>query len=284
MLYPLTNDYVFKSVFSHKEIQEDFLNSFIEFYDKLNINADIKSINAEKLLMAPHISIKEFYGDLIIVLDNNILVSLEMYNGFEEKDLKKSLCYVARIYGNQLKKGEEYSSVRKVIGITLFKDETYKMNSMLEDYELVDKVNKIKIEEGVELILVDIDNEKTILYNEDMKFIKYLKIFRSVNYIEMNKHSGGDEMLEKTIAYAKEFTSDPDNQNLIDHFESAVRNAKRIAESKGKTEGIEIGKIEGIKLGKIDIAQKLLNLGVAKSIVQKSTGLSLEELNNLVVS
>ena len=102
--------------------------------------------------------------------------------------------------------------------------------------------------------------------------------------MEMNKHSGGDEMLEKTIAYAKEFTSDPDNQNLIDHFESAVRNAKRIAESKGKTEGIEIGKIEGIKLGKIDIAQKLLNLGVAKSIVQKSTGLSLEELNNLVVN
>ena len=165
-----------------------FLNSFIEFYDKLNINADIKSINAEKLLMAPHISIKEFYGDLIIVLDNNILVSLEMYNGFEEKDLKKSLCYVARIYGNQLKKGEEYSSVRKVIGITLFKDETYKMNSMLEDYELVDKVNKIKIEEGVELILLILTMRKH-LYNEDMKFIKYLKIFRSVNYMEMNKHT-----------------------------------------------------------------------------------------------
>ena len=142
------------------------------------------------------------------------------------------------------------------------------MNSMLEDYELVDKVNKIKIEEGVELILVDIDNEKTVLYNEDMKFIKYLKIFRSVNYMEMNKHSGGDEMLEKTIAYAKEFTSDPDNQNLIDHFESAIRNAKRIAESKGKTE----------------IAKKMLKDGLSVEIVNKYTGLDFEELGNLVVN
>ena len=81
-----------------------------------------------------------------------------------------------------------------------------------------------------------------------------------------------EEKLEKTIAYAKEFTSDPNNQNLLNHEESALRNARRIARS------------EGIELGKIDIAQKLLNLGVAKSIVQKSTGLSLEELNNLVVN
>ena len=272
MKYPLTNDRVFKRVFSHKEIQEDFLNSFIEFYDKLDINSDIKSIDAHKLLMASNITVKDYYGDLIIVLDNNILVSLEMYNGFEDTDLKKSLCYVARIYGNQLNVGEEYSSVKKVIGITLFKDETYQMQSILEDYDLVDKVNKIKIEKGMELILVDIDNERTLLYNEDMKFIRYLKIFRSENYMEVHKHTGGDEMLEKTIAYAKEFTSDPRNKKLIDHEESALRNARRIA----KTEGIELGKIE--------TAKKLLNLGVARNIVQASTGLNLEELDNLVVN
>ena len=124
----------------------------------------------------------------------------------------------------------------------------------------------------MELILVDIDNERTLLYNEDMKFIRYLKIFRSENYMEMHKHTGGDEMLEKTIAYAKEFTSDPRNKKLIDHEESALRNARRIA----KTEGIELGKIE--------TAKKLLNLGVARNIVQASTGLNLEELDNLVVN
>ena len=276
MLYPLTNDKVFKYVFSHKDIQEDFLNSFIEFYNNLNINTNIKTISAEKLLMAPHISVKDCYGDLIIVLDNNILVSLEMYNGFEMADLKKSLCYVARIYGNQLKVNEEYSNVKKVVGITLLKDATYKMQSMLEDYELVDKVNKIKIEEGVELILVDIDKPGKFTYNKDMKFIKYLKIIRSENIMVMKEHSGGDEMLEKTIAYAKEFTSDPNNQNLLNHEESALRNARRIARSEGKTEGIEIGKIE--------TAKKMLKDGLSVEIVNKYTGIDFKDLNNLVVN
>ena len=71
-------------------------------------------------------------------------------------------------------------------------------------------------------------------------------------------------MLEKTIAYAKEFTSDPRNKKLIDHEESALRNARRIA--------------------KIETAKKLLKLGVARNIVQASTGLNLEELDNLIIS
>ncbi|MFR5857597.1 MAG: hypothetical protein ACLUFU_07315 [Bacilli bacterium] len=100
MVYPLINDKVFKYVFFHKEIQKDFLDSFIEFYNNLDINTNIVSINAQKLIMAPNKDIKDYYGDLIIVLDNYTIVSLEMYNGFDEYDLKKSLCYIARIYGN----------------------------------------------------------------------------------------------------------------------------------------------------------------------------------------
>lgn len=61
----------------------------MEFYSSLNINTNIKSINAQKLIMAPFINIKDYYGDLIIVLDNYTLVSLEMYNGFDELDLNK---------------------------------------------------------------------------------------------------------------------------------------------------------------------------------------------------
>lgn len=65
MVCPLINDKVFKYVFFHREIQKDFLNSFIEFYDSLNINTNIIFINAQKLIMAPNKDIKDYYGDLI---------------------------------------------------------------------------------------------------------------------------------------------------------------------------------------------------------------------------
>ena len=80
-----------------------------------------------------------------------------------------------------------------------------------------------------------------------------------------------EEKLEKTIAYAKEFTSDPNNQNLLNHEESALRNARRIAKS------------EGIELGKIETAKKMLKDGLSVEIVNKYTGLSLNEIESLVV-
>ena len=80
-----------------------------------------------------------------------------------------------------------------------------------------------------------------------------------------------EEKLEKTIAYAKEFLSDPNNQNLLNHEESALRNARRIAKS------------EGIELGKIETAKKMLKDGLSVEIVNKYTGLSLNEIESLVV-
>ena len=80
-----------------------------------------------------------------------------------------------------------------------------------------------------------------------------------------------EEKLEKTIAYAKEFTSDPNNQNLLNHEESALRNARRIAKS------------EGIELGKIETAKKMLKDGLSVEIVNKYTGLSLNEIESLIV-
>ena len=270
MVYPLINDKVFKYVFFHKEIQKDFLDSFIEYYNNLDIKTNIISINAQKLIMAPNKDIKDYYGDLIIVLDNYTIISLEMYNGFDEFDLKKSLCYIARIYGNQLTTNEEYSRVKKVIGITLFKDDSYKSKEMLEDYELIDKISKIKIKEGLELLLVNIESILKLHYNKDIKFIKYLKIFRSENVMEMEKHSKGDKMLEKTIEYVKEFISDPKNQRLINHEESALRNAKRIGETKG------------IEIGKLDVAKKMLNEGISIDTINKCTGIDLKDLNKLL--
>lgn len=88
--------------------------------------------------------------------------------------------------------------------------------------------------------------------------------------MEMEKHSKGDKMLEKTIEYVKEFISDPKNQRLINHEESALRNAKRIGETKG------------IEIGKLDVAKKMLNEGISIDTVNKCTGIDFKDLNKLL--
>ena len=81
-----------------------------------------------------------------------------------------------------------------------------------------------------------------------------------------------DEMLEKTVAYVREFLGDPKNQDLLNHFDSEVRNAKY----EGRAEGIEENKLE--------TAKKMLNDGLSKELINKYTGLDFKDLNNLVES
>ena len=51
---------------------------------------------------------------------------------------------------------------------------------------------------------------------------------------------------------------------------------------KGKTEGKVEGKAEGIQENKKEIAKTLYSLGQTKEFIAKATGLSLDELNNIL--
>ena len=81
-----------------------------------------------------------------------------------------------------------------------------------------------------------------------------------------------DEKAKRAAAYVREFLGDPKNQDLLNHFDSEVRNAKY----EGRAEGIEENKLE--------TAKKMLNDGFSKELINKYTGLDFKDLNNLVES
>ena len=88
-----------------------------------------------------------------------------------------------------------------------------------------------------------------------------------------------DEMLEKTVAYVREFLGDPKNQDLLNHFDSEVRNAKY----EGRTEGRVEGRAEGRAEEKKQTAINMFKLGITKDLIMKSTGLNDEDLHELSI-
>ena len=85
-----------------------------------------------------------------------------------------------------------------------------------------------------------------------------------------------DEKAKRAATYVREFLGDPKNQDLLNHFDSEVRNAKY----EGRTEG----RAEGIEENKLETAKKMLNDGLSKELINKYTGLDFKDLNNLVES
>ena len=272
--YPLLNDYVIKFVFAHKKILEEFLKLLEEFL-KEAIATHIKYTHAQKLIMAPYYELKSYYGDVLSVTNDNVIVSVEVYNTFSEKEYKKSLCYIARIYGNQLKKGEEYSKVKKVVGITLYnKKIRLKMDEVLEEYKLTEQITRVKTNDEMTLFLIDIDKLANFTYNKCERLREYAKLLKKRWLSEMEEFikDKEDEMFQETVAYVREFLSDPKNHDVLDHHASDVANAK--------IEGYD----EGHDQAKKSISKNMINAGIDKETVAKCTNLSISELNKLLMT
>ena len=276
--YPLLNDYVFKYVFSHKELQQEFLKLFGEFLNQSLIKQIIDT-NAQNLIIAPNYCLKNYYGDILSILSGDIILSLEIYNQFGYDEYKKSLCYIARIYGNQLKKNEPYSNAKKVVGITLFRNKVdFEMDNILEEYKLTEQITRIKTNEEMTLFLVDIDKLVEFTYNKCERLRNFAILLKMKRFYEMKEYikDKEDDMLAQTVAYVEEFLSDPDNQDLLGHHASDVKYAK--------LEGREEGRAEGRTEANKYTAINLLKAGIDKITIAKCIGLDVSDLDKLLIS
>ena len=281
--YPLLNDKVFKFVFSNLLLQDALLKSIAVFIDNEKISHDIENIDAQGLLMAPFYDTKDYYGDVLTTLKNNTIVSMEAYNLFGYEEFVKSLCYVCRIFGNQLKVNEKYSKASDVVGITLFRKKTdFIMDNVMEEYKLSEQIYKLKVNNNITLYLIDLDKVAKFTYNKSEIFYEFANIMKKEWLCDMEEYikDKEDEMLEKTVAYVREFLGDPKNQDLLNHFDSEVRNAKY----EGRTEGRVEGRAEGRALEKKQTAINMFKLGITKDLIMKSTGLNDEDLHELSIN
>ena len=83
--------------------------------------------------------------------------------------------------------------------------------------------------------------------------------------------------------------ADPKTRQLIEERENAARNyASAIADAKfegmeeGEKIGLEKGKAEGEKIAKVETAKNLLKIGLTVDQIAQATGLSIEDVSNLV--
>lgn len=101
----LTDDICFKHLFKEEEFLSDFLNSFFDYIGVKKKVVGLK-VTTESEMHGSKRKNKVFYGDLLVYLDTDEIVSLEMYKHFREREFKKSLSYLARAFSDQLEQGK----------------------------------------------------------------------------------------------------------------------------------------------------------------------------------
>ncbi len=130
-----------------------------------------------------------------------------------------------------------------------------------------------------------LENYKGIRYNGDNKEEAYLSLFTATSYEELREIAGDDKEALKIVDELERLGLN-DNFGLAYDNEMMQKKMINTARNWGYDDGKEAGKAEGLEEGakaeKISIAKKLLNIGTPKEDIIKVTGLSIEDLNNLL--
>ena len=276
----LREDLTFKMVFSEEKFITDLINSFLAFL-RINRKVTLIDVTPQSLLKASMKKGKLFFGDVVAILDDGTLVSLEMYNLFREEEFKKSLGYITRKFSSQLEVGEKHLEAKKVMGISLMEG-NFNLNNFrfINDYGFINKSNYGVIKnEYLELYLVRLDliPEIKYTYRKEERFIKWMHLINARSIEEMAEISKGDEVMEATVQFVKNFLSDEEILETYDKMTILMDQAEEAGEKKG----LEKGQKKGEKSERIVIARKMLQDNQEIEMIRKYTGLSKKEIEAL---
>lgn len=251
----LTNDLVFKHIFSNKRIIKDFYNSYLKY-----IKSDLTILNVrvtkQKYIQNDNIKLHDYYLDIVLVLSNGELVNIEMYNNFGETECMKSLAYASYIYSHQLKKNNPYRRLKKVTSF----------NIMNGNYKLTNN-------ESIEMLLIRLDILDDISYSKDEeRFIRWCRLLYAKTREEAIKIANGDELMMSTVEMVDDFINDPEVISIFHDDSWKIVSAEQRGETKGKAEE------------KIETAKNMLKEKCSPKFISKITNLSISEINKLKVN
>jgi len=292
----VTNDLVFKAIFGRQEHEKLLLAL---------LNALFESTGDERIdslqILNP-ISVNDLYNDKTIVLDikatdrNDRIIHIEVQLGNLSWFIDRFVYYNAKTISEQLKDGEPYGSINRVISIAIIGEGKIlpAETSVHNIYWYINNKTGNVLTRLTEIHFIELDKfnaEKN--YIEMTRFEKWLHFLKLGDLI-VNKElpeireMETEEEIKMALKYYKEYTADDKLIDMIEARKKAQRDeharmhfAIEQAKEQARAEGEANGEARGEAKSKVEIARNMLKLGVDKEIILKTTGLSSKDLDKI---
>ena len=279
---PITNDYIFKKIFSKKG-NEDILKDLL--IGILGIKIEKIEVQSEVSLEKELIENKIGRLDIVAKLNDNTIVNIEMQVGKQYNFIDRSLYYWSGNYYNELKSGKDYSTTKKTIGINILDYEIFKEGPYHEIGRLKREYNNKVITDKMEIHYIQIPKfikEKKGTETKLEQWMQFLcqrdkrkveeAMVKNKEIRKANEEYGiltGEEY-ERRLAYLIDKGEKDYNTQMI----GARNEGRQEGRQEGIQEGMREGMREGIQKGKQEerkeIIKNLLKLGVSVKIIEKA--------------
>ena len=294
---------MFDSVFKNTLCDEDN-NKLLKWLLECCLEIKIDKIKLkDKELLKNSTYTKGKVVDLYVETDNE-LINVEINNHPHDYNNERNLAYLANLYSRSVDISLGYYKVRKCIQLNLTSGK--KGIDLKSEYALL-KRNGIKEEmfsDSFKIYEINVDLLKESYYNKNEEIINKYKpvIMLTLNREELEKFSLGDERIMEYKEKVEKLNSDPEfmvfmsreedqrktentlrnivNEQSQELKQQSQRIEKQTQKLETQTKQIE-KQTQELSNIKLDTARKLKEKNVDIKIISETTGLSIEEIQNL---
>ena len=270
----LKNDLIFKAFFGKKGNEKfliDFLNGLLKI--------EIKEIEVKEEVNLLQLARDEKGGrlDIQAKLDNGSIVNIEMQMRDEKNIIERSTIYSSKVISKELKKGQHYEEIPKVIMINILNFNIFKYKEYVSESMLVLKNHReYEISELIKYYYIELPKYRETKTDMSDKLNQWLALIDDTDWGKIEMAEKNNKTIKSALDEMEYLTGDEEIQRLAElkekwemDWNSSMNNAKK--------EGEE----EGERKEKIRTAKNLLKENVEVQIILKVTGLTKKEIEEL---
>ena len=280
-------DFAFKKIFGSAEskpILIEFLNALV--YDSQPIVQDLEILDPYQ---APQLQgVKDTFLDVKAQLADGTMVLIEM-QVLNPLDFNKRVLYnVAKAYSLQLQRGQGYSRLRPVIGLTITDFVLFpERDRFLSHYQLLDRDDGLPYGDDIELVFVELPKfAKSLGDLETLTDLWTFFLQQAGDLEEIPPPLDSSPNLDHAFHIAETVNLSLEEFDLLEKQAFRVedgRNVVRRALLEGLQQGREEGREAGIQESRREIARSLLGL-LPAAVIAERTGLTVAEVEALAAA
>ena len=278
------------------------------------VNATLTDFNFEEVKdleiidpfnLSDNIDLKESIIDIKAKTKDNKTVIIEFQLSGNIDFVKRIFYYISKNVVNEIKEGEDYSGIQKIISINLLDFNLHFGDNGKPHrcFKLIDTENQNISLDFIQMHIIEVQRFIKKLKNitkEELKksrLLTWIKFFTSENLeLVENDLKEANPIMTKVIEEYKRFTSDDkmmrayaardafllgQKMMLSRERKEGIKEGMQKGKLEGIKEGMQKGKLEGIKERNYTIAKTLKEMKMDNASISKATGLSIEEIHKL---
>ena len=280
------NDHVFKRVFGkHLRVLAGFLSAVL----------DIPLSAADIRVLDPNFR-AERDDDKLGVLD----VKVETRHGVIDVEVqvqphlhlkKRLLYYTARMFAEQIAKGQNYGSLTRAVSIMIVDFEFVKTDSAFHHrYRLYDRQNEVEYSDSLEINILEIPKARE---DDSSPVSTWLRFFAAQTEDEFMRLAQNNSAMEEAWGVIKELSADERERLLAEDREKTRRDNAAYYETglvegraEGRVEGRAEGREEGLAEGRAEerrsMIASMLGQGFSPEQISTFIGVALDEVKALI--